>query len=589
LRRFRFYAELQEALEHEDSEMFGTLNRDSSPDKDDKDRLGAYYVIDWVLAHGASPFTAEEAVAASRALSVKIAPTKELAATAVGAILRVLVRHEFLEEVSRDLGNTIVPEASARQTTQYRLTARRRAELGHLAAVYEDEHAPASRGADAVIGRYHILNQIGSGGYGSVFRAEDSATGRIVAVKVLNRALSRDPDVVARFMREAKILQSLRHPNIVPYLDVVADADKHAIVMELIDGMSVSALMAVRERLPLAVAVEIFRPTAEAIGHLHKMSIARADLKPGNILVRADGHVFVTDFGIAKPVVDDDSITREGMFIGTPRYVAPEQFSGDSKADARSDIWSLGIVLYAMLTGSEPFTSESMPHLIMSIFHEPFAPIEDAPVEVNAFIDRCLRKNPEDRFQTIEELFDQLKAIPIAAPVHLATFVSESMTRDQSVKRKSDQVTAVGALDSGATSQPLAAAKIAPPTPPPSKPASMSSDFNSTVTAPLPRPIPYGEPYLEIIGAADLEPRILPIPREGRARIGRAREVPICIQHPSLTRYHAEISATDIRDLNSSNGTFVNEKPVRDWTKIADGDEIRLGVVVTKFHTGVAP
>jgi serine/threonine protein kinase/Cdc6-like AAA superfamily ATPase len=598
IRRFRFYGELQDALESDDAEMFGA-NRDVSPTDDDKSRLGAYYVIDWVLAHGAAPFTAEEAVAASRALSAKIAPTKELAASAVASILRMLVKHEFLEEVKRDHGSTIVPEAEARRTTQYRLTPRRLAELGHFAAVYEEDRVPAPPTADAMIGRYRIIDQIGRGGYGSVFRAEDISTGRIVAIKVLSGELSRDKDAVARFEREARVLGSLRHANIVSFFDMISAPDKHAIVMDLVDGMPLDTLIAVRSELPLSIAVTFLRQAAEAIDYVQRMGIARTDLKPSNMLIRKDGQLLLTDFGIARPLNEDSTITREGFPIGTPAYMAPEQISESETLDLRSDIWSLGVVFYEMLAGHPPFAGRSFVQLVRRILDDEVPHLSDMSKGVNDFIQRCLRKSPAERFQTPKELLDALKAIPDPAPVDVATFIGESVSRKEDVKRRRERQTAEVFLpvtgahrvpgptpipdpspvsDPPPSPGPPRAPVFAPAPPPPPLPASITQVLavSDVVTA--------GEPHLIIQAPSDLAGRVISIPIEGKATIGRASDAQILIDHPSLTRYHCEISRSEVRDLNSSNGTFVNEKPVREWTPLADGDTLRLGVVVTTFH-----
>lgn len=569
IRRFRFYAELQKALESEDAEMFLPATRDVSPTEDDKSRLGAYYVIDWVLAHGAAPFTAEEAVAASRALNVKIAPAKELAATAVSSILRLLVKHEFLEEVKRDVASTIVPEAEARRSTEYRLTSRRLAELGHFAAVYEDHRAPVPPKTDAIIGRYRLLDQIGTGGYGSVFRAEDTASGRVVAVKVLSDHLSDNPEAVARFLREARVLRHLRHPSIVHFYEVITEGDKYAIVMELIEGIELDKLLQVRGALPLSVALNIVRQAADAIAYVQGMGIARTDLKPSNMLLKKDGQLRLLDFGIARPLHEDSEITQKRFLIGTPMYMAPEQITDSAALDLRSDIWTLGVVFYEMLTATPPFSAPEFVDLVQQILHQDAPLPPHQPEAVQAFVQHCLQKNPENRFQTPKELLEALDAIRDPAPVDLAIFITDSISRGEEVERRHNAQTAPGLV-------------------PEPRPHDGTSSPTTQTVAVSDRVLP-GDPHLIITEPEELAGRVLSIPREGRVTIGRASDAAIVIDHPSLTRYHCEISMYDIRDLNSSNGTFVNDKPARDWTKLADGDIVRLGAVVTIFRHAAQP
>ena len=206
-------------------------------------------------------------------------------------------------------------------------------------------------------GRYHVLERIAAGGMGEVFRAHDAVLAREVAVKVLHRSLSSDPGFVDRFRREARAAATLNHPNIVAVYDWGAVDGIYYMVMEYVRGRSVRELLNASGRLAPAQAADIIRQTLAALEHAHAKGIVHRDLKPENILITTDGVVKLTDLGLARAFADAKN-TRAGAVTGTVQYLAPEQIRGEP-ADPRSDLYSLGIVAYELLTGELPYTGET--------------------------------------------------------------------------------------------------------------------------------------------------------------------------------------------------------------------------------------
>jgi eukaryotic-like serine/threonine-protein kinase len=220
--------------------------------------------------------------------------------------------------------------------------------------------APAVTGGHALVtldGRYHVVERIAAGGMGEVFRAHDAVLSREVAIKVLHRSLAGDQNFVERFRREARAAATLNHPNIVAVYDWGAVDGIYYMVMEFVRGRSVREVLNANVRLSPAQAVEIVHQTLLALQHAHAKGIVHRDLKPENIMVTADGVVKLTDLGLARAFADGTA-SRTGGVTGTVQYLAPEQIRGEP-ADPRSDLYSLGIVTYELLTGRLPFTGET--------------------------------------------------------------------------------------------------------------------------------------------------------------------------------------------------------------------------------------
>lgn len=260
-------------------------------------------------------------------------------------------------------------------------------------------------------GRYELLARVGGGGMALVYKARDNLLNRYVAVKVLRQQFVHDEDFIKRFNREAQAAASLSHPNIVSIYDVGQDEDTHYIVMEYVDGSNLNEI--IRERAPLQVdeAVKIASQICDALDHAHYNQIIHRDIKPHNILIGKNGRVKVTDFGIARAVTSS-TITQTGSVIGSVHYFSPEHAKGVA-AGEKSDIYSLGIVLYQMLTGRLPFLGESPISVALKHLQEPFEAPRSAnphiPQSVENIIIRAMRKNPQERYASAQQMLADLE------------------------------------------------------------------------------------------------------------------------------------------------------------------------------------
>ncbi|WP_374713402.1 Stk1 family PASTA domain-containing Ser/Thr kinase [Symbiobacterium terraclitae] len=258
--------------------------------------------------------------------------------------------------------------------------------------------------------RYRLEERIGGGGMALVFRATDLQLGREVAVKILRGQFGADDEFVRRFRREAQNAASLSHPNIVQTFDVGEDGDTYYIVMELVTGRTLKALIQEQGPLPVAEAARIGIAIADALAHAHAQRIVHRDIKPHNILLGQDGRVKVADFGIARAVTTD-TVTRTGAMMGSAHYFSPEQADGQP-AGEKSDLYSLGVVLYEMVTGTLPFQGESPITVALKHLRERVQPPSqlnpEVPAEMDEIILRAMEKEPDDRFDSAVQMRDAL-------------------------------------------------------------------------------------------------------------------------------------------------------------------------------------
>jgi beta-lactam-binding protein with PASTA domain/tRNA A-37 threonylcarbamoyl transferase component Bud32 len=261
-------------------------------------------------------------------------------------------------------------------------------------------------------GRYRILRKLGTGGMANVYLAEDEVLGRRVAIKILNDRHAGDDQFVERFRREAKNAASLSHPNIVSIYDRGEAEGTYYIAMEYLDGRSLKELIVARGPAPINLAIDYARQILAAIRFAHRHGIVHRDIKPHNVLVDAEGRLKVTDFGIAR--AGASQMTEAGSIIGTAQYLSPEQAKG-APVDQTSDLYSVGVVLYELLTGVVPFSGETPVEIAMkhlsTVPPPPSAKRKDVPRDLDLVVMRALAKDPAERYQSAEEMDADLRRI----------------------------------------------------------------------------------------------------------------------------------------------------------------------------------
>src|SRR5205809_4073455 len=271
-------------------------------------------------------------------------------------------------------------------------------------------------------GRYRIERKLGTGGMADVYLAEDQELGRRVAIKILNDRHAADDQFVERFRREAKNAAGLSHPNIVSIYDRGEAEGTYYIAMEYLDGRSLKELIVQRGPAPITVSVEYARQILSALRFAHRHGIVHRDIKPHNVLVDADGRVKVTDFGIAR--AGASQMTEAGSIVGTAQYLSHEQAKG-APGDQTSDLYSVGVVLYVLLTGVVPFTGDTPVEIAMKhLSTVPDAPStrrSDIPRDVDMIVLRALAKDPAERYQSADEMDADLRRVSRGVAISPAT------------------------------------------------------------------------------------------------------------------------------------------------------------------------
>ncbi len=273
------------------------------------------------------------------------------------------------------------------------------------------------------LSHFKITAKLGEGGMGEVYLAEDTQLGRQVAIKVLPAEMANDRERLERFQREARSLAALDHPNIVPVHSVEVVGGEHLLVMGLIEGSTLDALILERG-MPLEQFLDTAIPIADALVAAHAKGITHRDLKPSNVMVGDDGRVRVLDFGLAKLVEETkdpeltqlptEALTEQGVVMGTVPYMSPEQIEG-KPVDHRTDIFSLGVLLYEMVTGKRPFEGDTSPALMSSILKDTPPQISsqrvDLPRHLDRVVQRCIEKHPDQRLQTARDVLNELTGL----------------------------------------------------------------------------------------------------------------------------------------------------------------------------------
>ncbi len=361
------------------------------------------------------------------------------------------------------------------------------------------------------LGRYEVLSELGKGAMGVVYLAKDPVIGRMVAIKTIRSSSMGEDDSESRefrerFVREAQTAGILSHPNIVTIHDIGDDAETQTsfIAMEYIEGKNLKSLLAEKAYLSYDQIADIIAQVAEAIDYAHRKGIIHRDVKPANIIITTDGKVKITDFGIAK--VASSNLTSTGQFLGTPNYMSPEQVSG-APVDGRSDIFSLGVVLYELLTKRKPFLGENLTAISYKIVHEDFTPpaelSSDVPPEFNPIVARAMAKDPWNRYQRGKDFalalhqlrahLDEQKALQ-----DLGAIVSEAEFMPTLRLANIEELVAEGAVEArSAPPRPGVLAQevrteVVPPPPqtPPSLGASTSHRVSNSPAADQPSPVP---------------------------------------------------------------------------------------------------
>ena len=364
----------------------------------------------------------------------------------------VAIPQELPDAVKRLVTDLIAPDPAERESI--RSAVDRLRDLGdsfvstrqfNEAADVAKKPAPAldkGDGDDALpydrLGRYRLIERIGQGGMGTVYRTEDTLDGQIVALKVLKLELARDPEILRRFHKEARMLAEINNPNVTNLLEVNEDQGVHYLALEFVSGPSLDRILQERGRLPEREALEIMADVARGLSEAHERGVVHRDIKPGNVLLQvrsAEGDVKreaasrkpakLSDFGLARHVVESKSlqVTRAGAILGTPLYMSPEQCAGGA-VDARSDVYGMGATLYHLLAGRAPFDAESMLELFAMHAQQAPPPLRSLNTELSEgvchVIEKALAKAPADRYPNAGALLRELERLLRGEPADLA-------------------------------------------------------------------------------------------------------------------------------------------------------------------------
>ena len=496
------------------------------------------------------------------------------------------------------------------------------------------------------LGQFRIVERIGSGGMATVFKAYQPNLDRYVAVKVLPAYHARDPIFLKRFQQEARSVAKLQHANIVPIHDYGVQDGITYIVMEYVDGGTLKDRL--KRSISIAEAIDFVIQAAEGLGCAHGHGIVHRDVKPANMLVRKDGNLLLSDFGIAKILEGTSNLTRAGTGIGTPQYMSPEQGTGQA-VDRRSDIYSLGIVLFHALTGKVPFNADSPISITVKHLNEPL-PVEKlreagVPLPIEQVVVKMTAKSAADRYQTTDALIEALTAAVIAS--HLSLPRWRSGLQPSASMPPVDPVTpvpplsgpfsnpAAGMMHNLPPSQPLQSQALPFSQPLQSQPLPFSQPLESQ---PLPVSQPLGMSRSSLItvvcfrcGAANQSDRLFctscgyelsdrksasdrvaapngrPILARltfqngslaGRAylfhqdvtTIGRTNGNDLIISGRTVSRRHArfwfDTNRWYIADMQSANGTLVNNLRIQPNQAVLlnDGDVINFGDEIVTFN-----
>jgi tRNA A-37 threonylcarbamoyl transferase component Bud32 len=292
------------------------------------------------------------------------------------------------------------------------------------------------------IGPYRIVDRLGQGGMATVFKAYHASLDRYVALKVLHPAFLEDPTFLTRFQREARIVAKLDHPSIVPVYDFGEHREHPYLVMRFVEGETLKARLA-SGPLEQSEVTQIAEAVGGALSYAHSRGVLHRDIKPSNIILSSEGQIYLTDFGLARMAEAGESTLSRDMLVGTPQYISPEQASADKRLDARTDVYSLGVVLYELLVGRAPFQADT-PYAI--VHDHIFTPLPlprsinaDLPEEIERMLLKALAKDPDDRFATVGEMLEAYRhalgeaAAQASTPAAMVQPVEAAVERPEAV------------------------------------------------------------------------------------------------------------------------------------------------------------
>ena len=465
------------------------------------------------------------------------------------------------------------------------------------------------------LGQFRIVERIGSGGMATVFKAYQPTLDRYVAIKVLPSYHAQDPVFVKRFIQEARSVAKLAHPNIVQIHDFGEHENITYIVMEYVDGGTLKDRL--KKALPPAEAVDFVLQAAEGLDCAHRNGIIHRDVKPANMLVRKDGHLLLSDFGIAKLLEATSNLTRVGTGIGTPQYMSPEQGTGQP-VDRRSDIYSLGIVLFHCLTGHVPYTADNPLTITVKHLNEPF-PVEKMTIENNVpepivrVVLKMTEKQAQNRYQSADVLVDALTSALVASKLAMPRWRGGVPSIDSSSGALPSIQTGGQGSQPGRGSSPQQGSPLPSPytnTPP----IQTVTCFRCGATNPSSRLYctscgddlankranydrylgPNGRP---ILARLSIQNGVM----AGRSyrfhqdvtTIGRINGNDLVISERTVSRRHARLWFSDgrwyLEDLQSANGTLVNNIRIYQPVVLNDNDVIHFGDEVVVFSITYGP
>lgn len=608
IRRIRFYAGLQDVLETNLPKLLGTVTEEAIGSQGDKQRLGIYYLIDWMIQRGQRSFSLTDVIRASKQLSQKVALAEEVAPRFLSEVIELLIKHQYLTQVTV-LNQAQVIDVNAEPEKLYQIPLRRLHEIAGAVDIFEEEAIALAWDKDIAfqIARYEIHELIGTGGSATVYRAWDTQLHQEVALKLLNSMfLAEAPKLLKR---EAEILRLLKHPNIVRCYDSGEVDGQFYFAMQYMDGLDLNVILHKQGRIDPDVTIHLFLPLLNAWQYIHEQGIVRLDIKPGNIMLNRNGEVYLIDLGIAKwkqigsnTQVEAANDTIAFVVAGTPLYAAPEQMLSAQSVDERTDIYAVGVTLYEVITGRHPFRDNSN--------------LRDAPIPPSQLITlsptleeiilKCLAPQPELRFQSMQELASALKNAA-TREIGREALVSIIGTAFQGVEQEGRASTTAISIIGSAKSTGFApnlpkitwtddAALKGPPT-------IIQGDSDTIETSDTIIDLPGGSLDRDSSGQLEaLSPnshvnraflKLFPEGKtyrlgESETTLGRDSSNSIRLDHSRVSRFHARILMEKdcyyIEDLNSIRGTKVNGTLIQGRHELQNQDQIQIAQFVFEFR-----